>query len=247
MPRDPNAPPPAAPQQPPVDRSHEKSGAGVAAAIAAACLVCVPITARIEHYVPKAKPDPVGILTGCFGERVDMSDLDPSRIYTRSECADRLRKHLEAEYAPKVAACLPQLTAPDRKNEFAAMIDASYNGGPAGVCSSAMARLIKANQWEAARQEYKGFRIGSVTPKPVKGAMAVRLITSGPNKGKYFNTFRGLVNRRAEFAEVWKLPELPPIVRAQLQVCAPVRPAPPPMRLLPQRGVPINPNSSELS
>jgi lysozyme len=179
----------------------------VAAAIISACVVCAPITASFEGFVPKARPDPVGILTGCNGERVDQSDLDPSRVYTRSECMDRLRARLAKEYAPKIAACLPQLTVPQRKNEFAAMIDASYNGGPGAVCSSSMAADIKADQWEAARQAYKGFRVGSVTARPVRGAMSVRLIVKGPNKGKYFNTFRGLVSRRAAFAKLWATPE----------------------------------------
>jgi lysozyme len=177
------------------------------AAIVAACIVCVPITASFEGFVPKAKPDPIGIETGCFGERVDQSDLDPSRIYTRSECTDRLRARLMKEYAPQIAKCLPQLIPPERRNEFAAMIDASFNGGPGAVCSSAMAQDIRVGQWDAGAQAYKSFRIGSVTVSPVRGAMSVRRITSGPNKGRYFNTFRGLVNRRLTFAKLWVTPE----------------------------------------
>ncbi|MGE5563114.1 MAG: glycoside hydrolase family protein [Bacillota bacterium] len=183
----------------------------VSAAIVAACIVCAPVTASFEGFVPKVRPDPVGIPTGCFGERADLpgSDLDPSRIYTRTECAARLRDKLAKAYAPKIAACLPQITAADRRNEFAAMIDASYNGGPGAVCTSTMARDIKVDQWEAARQAYKSFRVGSVTAHPVRGAMSVRRIVRGPNRGKYFNTFRGLVNRRATFANIWATPEGP--------------------------------------
>jgi lysozyme len=179
------------------------------AAVAAACLVCAPLTAGFEGFVPKAKPDPIGISTGCFGERVDMSDLDPDRIYTRSECTDRLRARLAQEYAPPIAKCLPALTLPERKHEFAAMIDSSYNSGPVAVCNSPMARSFLANQWTAGCNSLRSFYVGSVTKQPTSGAMDSRLITSGKNKGKYFNRYRGLVKRRASFAKLCLTPETP--------------------------------------
>jgi GH24 family phage-related lysozyme (muramidase) len=174
-----------------------------------------------EGYVPKAKPDPIGIETGCYGERVDQSNLDPSRIYSRDECMARLRKRLAAEYAPKIVNCLPALTAPDRKNEFVALLDTSFNSGPYAICHSPMAASIKANRWPAACAALKTFRVGSVTKRPAKGAMKVRLITSGPDKGKYFNTFRGLVERRAFFSNFCMTAErpAPQIVKADYPAC----------------------------
>jgi lysozyme len=177
------------------------------ALILAACVVCAPLTAAREGFVAKAKPDPIGIKTGCYGERVDQSDLDPSRIYSRGECMDRLRKRLAADYAPKIAHCLPQLLSADRRNEFAALIDTSFNAGPGAVCSSPMAADIKAGKWAAACAAIASFRVGSVTARPAKGAMDSRRITSGPNKGKWFNRFRGLVDRRAFFAGFCMRPE----------------------------------------
>lgn len=192
-------------QRPPTPALSKKQK--TAAAIVAACVVCAPLTAPREGFVPKAKPDPIGISTGCFGERVDQSDLDPSRIYSRDECMVRLRQRLERDYAPKIAACLPELTAPDRRNEFASLLDTSFNAGPVAVCSSPMAADIHAHQWPAACSAIATFHVGSVTKRPVKGAMDSRLITRGPSRGKWFNRFRGLVDRRAFFAGFCMKPE----------------------------------------
>jgi lysozyme len=177
------------------------------ALILAACVVCAPLTAGREGFIAKAEPDPIGIPTGCYGERVDQSDLDPSKIYTRGECMERLRIRLANDYAPKIAACRPELLEADRRNEFAALIDTSFNAGPVAVCNSPMAANIKAGKWAAACEAIKSFRVGSVTARPVRGAMESRRITSGPNKGKWFNKFRGLVDRRAFFAGFCMKPE----------------------------------------
>lgn len=205
----------AAPPPPQAHAQVQRRRTGAAVAIAAACAVCAPFTGGFEGFVPKAKPDPIGIETGCFGERVDQSDLDPSRIYTRSECTDRLRGRLAREYAPKIIApaCLPQLAAPDRRNEFAAMLDTSYNAGPAAICASPMAAHFRAGDWVGGCSSLKGFYVGSVTKRPAGGALDSRLITSGKNRGKYFNRFRGLVTRRAFFAKLCATPESAPLPR----------------------------------
>lgn len=157
MPRDSSAPP--VPRRPVPPRLPQPApGRGrIVAACAAAAVVCAPLTGSFEGFVPKAKPDPVGISTGCFGERVDQSDLDPSRIYTRSECTDRLRYRLAHEYGPKLAACLPELTEPKRIKIFAAFLDASYNAGPVAVCNSRMARSVHAGQLGAACDGFFGW------------------------------------------------------------------------------------------
>ena len=185
-------------------REREKAPASpkVAAAIMAACIVCAPLTARFEGKRNKPYLDPVGIPTVCYGEtQVEM------RVYSNDECGRMLRQALAKRYAPKVAQCLPMLTAPERKHEFAAMIDSSYNAGPGAICSSSMARHFRANQWTAGCNALRTFYVGSVTKAPVRGAMSVRRITSGKNKGMYFNTFRGIVDRRAVFADLCLKPE----------------------------------------
>lgn len=177
-----------------------------AAAIAAACLVCAPLTATFEGFASKMYKDPVGIPTYCYGETENVSK-DPNRIYGKSECMQLLRKRMVEDYAPRIAACLPQLTEPERKHEFAALIDTSYNAGWAAICRSPMAAQVKAGNWPGVCAAIRTYRVGSVTKAPVRGAMSVRKIATGPNKGKYFNTFRGLVTRRNVFADLCLRPE----------------------------------------
>jgi lysozyme len=241
MARDGNSPP-AQPGQPPkpIDRSNEKSGAGVAAAIAAICLLCAPLTASFEGKSNKPYLDPVKIPTVCYGEtQVEM------RVYSDDECGRMLRRALAKRYAPKILACLPQLAAQDRRNEAVAMLDSSYNAGPAAVCGSPMARQIRAGQWAAACSSLRSFHVGSVTARPLRGAASSRRITSGPNKGKWFNTFRGLVGRRAFFADLCMKPEPAPmpVIKADFPVCVRVNPGP----LKPPRRPSLHPNNSELT
>jgi lysozyme len=142
--------------------SAQKTPPKAPALIAAAVLLATPITAAFEGYTPKAAPDPVGIPTACFGERIDQSDLESGRIYSRDECMARLRRRLGAEYAPPILACLPQLNDRKRLYVFAALIDASWNAGPKNVCASRMAVSIRAGNWKAACD---GFRSWHVKPK----------------------------------------------------------------------------------
>jgi lysozyme len=134
------------------DDLSKKQKAG--AAIAAACLICAPLTASFEGLRTKPYKDPVGIPTVCYGEtNVQM------RAYSKDECGQLLRDHLSKKYAPKIAACLPQLLAPERKHEFAALLDAAYNAGPAAVCKSRMARAIVAGNWRAACDGFQGWYV----------------------------------------------------------------------------------------
>lgn len=128
---------------PPAPRPDSGSGAKKAALIAAAVLVIAPITASQEGLVTKARPDPAHIPTYCYGET---QNVDPERIYTKSECMGLLRKRLARDYAPKILACVPQLQ--ERSvYVFAALVDASYNAGPVAVCKSPMAIRIRAGDW----------------------------------------------------------------------------------------------------
>src|SRR5690348_5680605 len=111
--------------------------AGIAAAIAAATLIAAPVAEHFEGYVPKAKPDPAGIPTYCNGET---ENVDPTRIYSKSECSALLRQRMARDYAPKLLACIPSLK--DHPYPFAAALDAAYNAGPVAVCKSPMARAF---------------------------------------------------------------------------------------------------------
>ena len=127
--------------------------------ILAAVAIIAPVTAKQEGYLPTPKPDPVGIATFCHGERVDKTQIELGRIYSREECMARLRKRLAAEYAPPVLKCLPQLNDRKRIYVFAALIDASWNAGPVNVCKSPMAANIRAGNWKAACHAFVGWHI----------------------------------------------------------------------------------------
>jgi lysozyme len=139
-------------------KPRKRDTAFVLAVCTAAAGACVQLTASSEGFLSKAKPDPAGIPTGCYGERVDQSDLDPNRVYSASECAARLRNRLAREYAPKILACLPQVADDRRVAVFGALLDAAYNAGPGAVCGSRMARSIKAGDWKGACNGFYGWR-----------------------------------------------------------------------------------------
>ena len=156
--------------------SGARAGAAVAACIAAACAIAAPLATHWEGFVPKARVDPVGIPTYCFGET---EGVDPARIYSQSECAGLLRKRMARDYAPRIAACLPAII-PNRF-VFGALIDASYNAGWKGVCASRMAASIRAGDLRAACSGFDGW---FVTARDRRTGVRVRL--------------KGLVNRRRD-------------------------------------------------
>lgn len=122
------------------------------AAIAAALLIAVPLTASFEGLRTRPYKDVTGTPTVCYGDtQVEM------RVYSADECGKLLRERMARDYAPKVLACLPQLTAPERKPVFAALIDASYNAGPRAVCRSPMAKAIRAGEWTIACYRFVGW------------------------------------------------------------------------------------------
>lgn len=126
----------------------------IAALILAACAVCVPYLMESEGLRTKPYLDPVKIRTVCYGEtNVEM------RVYTKTECGDMLRRQLALTYAPPILKCIPQLGSPQRVHEFAAMIDSSYNAGPAAVCKSRMAVHFRAGQWTAGCKSIEGWYV----------------------------------------------------------------------------------------
>ena len=111
------------------------------AAIAAAVLLAVPMTAAFEGLRTKPYHDPGdGRLTVCFGETER-----EMRRYTADECRVLLSARQQADYAPAVLKCVPAIAT--RKEIFAAAIDASYNAGTAAFCRSPMARAFNAGKW----------------------------------------------------------------------------------------------------
>lgn len=151
----------------------------VVAAIAAAVAIAAPFAEPREGLATRPYLDPARILTVCYGETEGVE----ARIYSRDECAAKLRKRMARDYAPPVLACVPGLAEPRRRFAFAAAIDASYNAGPAAFCRSAMARQFNAGRWAQGCAAFRGWYVTA----RVKGR-AVRL--------------RGLVERREAEAKL---------------------------------------------
>lgn len=155
-------------------------GKAIAIAIAAATAAAVPIAQRWEGYRGQAYLDPANILTQCYGET---RDVDPSRIYSKDECATKLRARMAKDYAPALIECVPGFIDLAHTNRFAALLDASYNAGPSAACRSPMAREFRAGRWDLGCEYFDGWY---VTARDRKTGARVRL--------------RGLVNRRIDEA-----------------------------------------------
>lgn len=163
----------------------------MAAAIAAAVVVAAPLTAGFEGLRLKPYKDPVGISTVCYGET-----NVPMKVYSKDECGVFLRKHLAEVYAPPLLKCVPALVEPARKHEFAALLDFSYNAGPAAACRSPMAKDFIAGRWES------GCRKFSATYVTKKGVKIHGYYASAGGK-----EYPGLVRRRADETKLCLRPE----------------------------------------
>lgn len=133
-----------------------------AAAIALAVPIAAALAMQFEGWLPKAKPDPAGIPTYCYGE-TQLIHYDPSRIYDQNECAALLRKRLATSYAPLILKCVPSLTG--HQYPFGALLDASYNAGAGAACKSPMAQEFRSGQWQAGCNHFPGWRVTAVNRK----------------------------------------------------------------------------------
>lgn len=153
--------------------------AGIAsAAIAAAVAVAAPIAQRWEGYSGKAYLDPVKVLTQCYGET---RDIDPSMIYSKDQCAVKLRARMARDYAPVLAKCMPAFVGPDWRrhtNVYGALIDASYNAGPERVCIR-FAPVVNAGGLKTACN-----------------ALPTWMISARDRKTGVRKVYQGLINRR---------------------------------------------------
>lgn len=157
----------------------------IAVLIAAACAVAAPYIMKSEGLRTKPYLDPVKIQTVCYGEtNIAM------KVYSKDECGRLLRRRLARVYAPKVLECLPQLEDPRRRNEFAAMIDSSYNAGPGAVCKSQMAKLFRSGHWIAGCKALPGW-----------------YVTARDRRTGQRKVYAGLVKRRIEAMHLCLRPE----------------------------------------
>lgn len=136
-------------------RPGRKSLAAIAGTVAAAALYnLVPL---FEGRVDVAAPDPIGIVTGCFG---DTHDVKLGQRFTPQECERRLQQQLTSA-AQGVDRCTP--LAPMQWYQRVAFISFAYNVGAGAYCGSTMARKVKAGDYagacaELSRWTYAGGR-----------------------------------------------------------------------------------------
>jgi lysozyme len=153
-------------------RAPKTLAALVGAAAAAMLISAVP---KLEGFVPVARPDPVGVVTGCFGET---RGVRAGERFTLAECTAKLEPRL-AEFAEAVDQCTP--LADRTPAQRVAIVDFAYNEGSGTYCRSSIAA---------------NFRAGNV-------AAACRSFNESPNGRPQYVTaagqqLPGLVKRRAK-------------------------------------------------
>jgi len=130
----------------PAKGSKRLTGAALTAFIAlVVAATSSTLTESNEGYSGKAYWDRYGkVWTQCFGET---AGVRPDLIYSKTECAVKLRARMAKDFAPVIVRCVPDFADPAHKWAFGASIDASYNAGPAAFCKSRMAKAFNAGQW----------------------------------------------------------------------------------------------------
>jgi lysozyme len=145
-------------------------GAALAALTAAVVASVAPMTQHFEGFRGRVYRDPVGILTQCYGET---AYVRPDLIYSKDECAAKLRARMAKDYGPQIVACIPDLANPLNRLAYAAALDASYNAGPGGVCRSSFAKAFNAGRWDQGCRLIVGWR-ATAKGVPLPGLTARR-------------------------------------------------------------------------
>jgi len=142
------------PLDPRSDPKRRLTGAPLVALIAASVTAIAPLTQGFEGYIGKVYRDPVGVLTQCYGET---AHLRPDLIYSKDECAVKLRARMRKDYAPRIITCVPDFANPLNHSAFEAAIDASYNTGPRAFCKGRIARAFNAGLWSVGCNLFVGW------------------------------------------------------------------------------------------
>ncbi|MCO1382558.1 lysozyme [Burkholderia multivorans] len=120
----------------------KKTLAGVVGAAAAALLFS--IVPKFEGLELVARPDPIGIITACYG---DTKNVRAGQRFTPAECRARLEQRL-IEHAEPVLKCTPGLKG--HTFQLAAAISFAYNVGAGAYCGSTTAKRFNAGDWKGA-------------------------------------------------------------------------------------------------
>ena len=134
--------------------------------------LAMPVVMVFEGLVTKPAPDPIGIISVCYGET-----RAERREYTPAECRALLVSSLQT-HGQAITPCLP-----DRLPEhvLAASLSFAYNVGAQAFCGSTMARKLKAGDVagacaELSRWTYAG---GKQWPGLVRRRAAERALCEG--------------------------------------------------------------------
>lgn len=149
-----------------------------------ACLP--PFVKRFEGFVPKAALDPDGFLTIGFGHKITGADPDSLRTEAISEAqaSDLLLHDLVFDGAEPLCSILsPPTLAKLTDNQYAALVDFTYNEGIGRLLGSTLLRLLDAGQINQVAEQFDRWVYGEVGGQQV--------------------VLPGLVTRRKAETELW--------------------------------------------
>ena len=138
--------------------SVKKTIAATGGAGVIAC--CVAFLPAWEGMDKVAKRDMIGTghpVTYCYGQTDEFGKVKVGTKFTKQECDAKLADSLPA-YLAKIEKCV-RVPLPDKT--MAALLDASYNAGPAAVCRSPMVAKMNAGKTKAGCEAFAGWYIRS--------------------------------------------------------------------------------------
>lgn len=132
------------------------TGKASAATTAAIIAATVAFTPGWEGMDKVAKRDPIGTghpMTYCYGQTDEFGKVKAGTRFTKEQCDKMLAASL-----PKYLDAIQKCTPPDAPvKAMAALLDASYNAGPAAVCHSPMVARINAGDIAGGCKAFKGW------------------------------------------------------------------------------------------
>jgi lysozyme len=134
----------------------KKAGAGSAAVIAAATSILV----IWEGTDLVAKKDMIGTghpMTYCHGQTDEFGKVKEGQRFTPAQCKDLLAKSLPKYLTPLQKCVTVELPV----KTMAALLDASYNAGPAAVCRSPMVKKMNAGDIKGGCNAFEGWYVRS--------------------------------------------------------------------------------------
>jgi lysozyme len=137
-------------------KTSTKAGAGSAAVIAAATSILV----IWEGTDLVAKKDMIGTghpMTYCHGQTDEFGKVKEGQRFTPAQCKDLLARSLPKYLTPLQKCVTVELPV----KTMAALLDASYNAGPAAVCRSPMVKKMNAGDIKGGCNAFEGWYVRS--------------------------------------------------------------------------------------